>query len=162
MSYFLLALCFKTHWLLVKGMKIYVLNTISWNRIFHFKEDRETKGFKNRVLPEQILHLGDLKQFSNIGIKVTLSHFIKFQFVRKTIMKSHVASLVVFGCVSLFMNLFRCSWRNFCLFVSSLLASSQLEEINKDMFNKILKKCITICLSHPIVWFTQQEHMIRH
>lgn len=60
-------------------------------------------------------------------------------------MKSRVASLVVLGCLPLFVNLYSCSLGHY-FFISSLLASSQLEEINKEMLNKILKKLITIHL----------------
>ena len=93
-----------------------------------------------------MLHLRDLKQFSNTSSKVPLSHFIQFQFVKKTIVKSHVASLVVFSCMPLFMALSSCSLRHF--FVSSFLASAQLKEINTGVLNKILKKLITTCLWH--------------
>lgn len=105
------------HWLLVKRLKIMFSTQSSWNIIFHFKEDSETRGLRNRVIPKKNTTLMKIEAIFKHQHYGALSHFIQFQLVKKTILKSHVASLVVFSCVPLFMNLSNCSLRQvFCLF----------------------------------------------
>ena len=120
----------------------------SSNRIFCFKKDWKAREFRNWVLPEQMLHFWDLKKFSNMGIKAPLSDFLPRQFVREIRMKSRVASPAVVSCVPLVANLYSCGLRHF-LFISSVLASSQLEQINEERLNKTLKKLNTVQPSHP-------------
>ena len=83
-----------------------------------------------------------------MGIKVPLSDFVPLQLVREIRMKSRVASPAVVSCVPLVANLYSCSLRHF-LFIFSVLASSQLEQINEERLNKTLKKLNTVRLSHP-------------